>query len=93
MVFSILSFVEPLVHEDQDGELVGKLLKQKKDRMMISDWQTLHLRGDVDELEALHGLVDADHREGAEDLHHRRALACDVDPEYDDVRKGLGKSF
>ena len=45
---------------------------------MISDWQTLHLRGDVDELEALHGLVDADHREGTEDLHHRRAFACDV---------------
>ena len=56
--------------------------------MMISDWQTLHLGGDVDKLEALHGLVDADHREGTEDLHYRRALACD-----DDVRKGLGKSF
>ena len=50
--------------------------------MMISDSQTLHLRGDVDELEALHGLVDADHREGAEDLHHRRALACDVGQQY-----------
>ena len=35
VVFPILSFVEPLVHEDQDGELVGKLLRQK-DRM-ISD--------------------------------------------------------
>ena len=46
--------------------------------MVVNDWQTLHLRGDVDELEALHGLVDADHREGAEDLHQRRALACDV---------------
>ena len=56
--------------------------------MMVKDWQALHLRGDVDELEALHGLVDADHREGAEDLHYRRALACD-----DDARKGLGKSF
>ena len=56
--------------------------------MMISDWQTLHLRGDVDKLEALHGFVDADHREGAEDLHYRRAFACD-----DDARKGLGKSF
>ena len=61
--------------------------------MVVNDWQALHLRGDVDELETLPGLVDADHREGAEDLHHRRALACDVDPEYDDVRKGLGKSF
>ena len=61
--------------------------------MMVKDWQALHLRGDVDELETLPGLVDADHREGAEDLHHRRALACDVGPEYDDVRKGLGKSF
>ena len=50
--------------------------------MMVNDWQTLHLRGDVDELEALPGLVDADHREGAEDLHHRRALACDVGPQY-----------
>ena len=88
LVFPILSFVEPLVHEDQDGELAGKLLRQK-DRMMISDWQTLHLRGDVDELEALHGLVDADHREGAEDLHHRRALACDVGQQYGYVREGL----
>ena len=59
--------------------------------MMISDWQTLHLRGDVDKLEALHGLVDADHREGAEDLHHRRALACDVKKEHKEVKKGLGK--
>merc|ERR1719394_2045861 len=33
------------------------------------------LRGDVDKLEALPGLVDADHRKGAEDLHHRTALA------------------
>ena len=57
--------------------------------MMISDWQTLPLRGDVDKLEALHGFVDADHREGAEDLHHRRALACDVDEQYRYVRKGL----
>ena len=54
--------------------------------MMVKDWQALHLRGDVDELETLSGLVDADHREGAEDLHHRRALACDVGHEYDDVR-------
>ena len=53
--------------------------------MMVNDWQALHLRGDVDELEALPGLVDADHREGAEDLHHRRALACDVGQEYVDV--------
>ena len=30
VVFPILSFVEPLVHEDQDGELAGKLLRQKK---------------------------------------------------------------
>ena len=35
---------QPVVHEDEDGELAGKLL-----------------RGDVDELEALPGLVDADH--------------------------------
>ena len=49
---------------------------------MVKDWQALHLRGDVDELETLPGLVDADHREGAEDLHHRRALACDVGQQY-----------
>ena len=56
---------------------------------MVKDWQTLHLRGDVDELEAFPCLVDADHREGAEDLHHRRALACDVGEQYRYVRKGL----
>ena len=33
------------------------------------------LRGDVDELEALPGLVDADHGKGAEGLHHGGALA------------------
>ena len=60
---------------------------------MVKGWQILNLRGDVNELETLPGFVDADHREGAEDLHHRRALACDVGPDYDDVRKGLGKSF
>ena len=27
VVFPTLSFVEPLVHEDQDGELAGKLLR------------------------------------------------------------------
>ena len=47
------------------------------------------LRGDVDKLEALHGFVDADHREGAEDLHHRRAFACGVGQQYGNVRKGL----
>ena len=56
---------------------------------MIRDWQTLHLRGDVDELETLHGLVDADHREGTEDLHHRRALAYDDGEHYGYVREGL----
>ena len=56
---------------------------------MVKDWQTLHLRGDVDELETLPGLVDADHREGAEDLHHRRALACDVGEQYGYVKEGL----
>ena len=30
VVLPTLSFVEPLVHEDQDGELAGKLLRQKK---------------------------------------------------------------
>ena len=30
VVFPTLSFVEPLVHEDQDGELAGKLLRHKK---------------------------------------------------------------
>ena len=60
---------------------------------MVRDWQALHLRGDVDELETLPSLVDADHREGAEDLHHGRALACDVGHEYEDARKGLGKRF
>ena len=49
---------QPVVHEDEDGELAGKLL-----------------RGDVDELEALPRLVDADHGEGAESLHHGGALA------------------
>ena len=37
------------------------------------------LRCDVDELEALPGLVDADQREVAEGLHHGGALACDFD--------------
>ena len=50
--------------------------------MMVKDWQALHLRGDVDELEALHGLVDADHREGAEGLHHGGAIACDLDDQF-----------
>ena len=54
--------IQPVVHEDEDGELASKLL-----------------RGDVDELEALPGLVDADHGEGAEGLHHGGALACDFD--------------
>ena len=49
---------QPVVHEDEDGELASKLL-----------------RGDVDELEALPGLVDADHGKGAEGLHHGGALA------------------
>ena len=38
------SLIQPVVHEDEDGELAGELL-----------------RGDVDELEALPGLVDANH--------------------------------
>ena len=54
--------IQPVVHEDEDGEFPSKLL-----------------RGDVDELEALPGLVDADHGEGAEGLHHGGALACDFD--------------
>ena len=37
------------------------------------------LRGDVDELEALPGLVHADHGEGGEGLHHGGALACDFE--------------
>ena len=55
--------------------------------MMISDWQTLHLRGDVDELETLPGLVDADHGEGAEGLHHGGALACDSHDKSGDEHK------
>ena len=75
----VRDFNSLIVHEDQDGELANELLREKQAwRIMVKDWQTLHLRGDVDELETLPGLVDADHREGAEDLHHRRALACDV---------------
>ena len=56
---------QPVVHEDEDGELAGKLL-----------------RGDVDELEALPRLVDADHREGAEGLHHGEALAWHFDNQF-----------
>ena len=37
------------------------------------------LRGDVDELEALPGLVHADHGEGGEGLHHGGALAWDFE--------------
>ena len=63
--------IQPVVHEDEDGELAGKLL-----------------RGDVDELEALPGLVDADHREGAEGLHHGGALACDLDDQFKMTKVG-----
>ena len=56
---------QPVVHEDEDGELAGKLL-----------------RGDVDELEALPRLVDADHGEGAESLHHGGALAWDLNNQH-----------